>query len=168
MSNVRALVRVPALLFLLSANAFAGGTHCAPAETVVFSCVLAADKVVSMCLAKSLAAKPAALSYRFGRLGAPELVFPKSPSGSLERFRYAHYSRYQADRTELSFSNAGAEYSVFDYDDGEEKRKYARGVHVSANGKHHELLCKSGVVSNLSALETVVPCDAENALASCR
>ncbi len=161
-------MRLPALLFLVSANAFAGGTHCARTETVAFSCSLAAGKVVSMCLAKPSVTGTEALSYRFGGLGAPELVFPESSSGSLGRFRYAHYYRYQVDRTELSFSNAGAEYSVFDYYDGEERQKYARGVRVSTNGKDHELLCKGAVVSNLGQLEALVPCDAESALGSCR
>ena len=135
---------------------------------MAFSCSLSAGKVVSLCLAKSPAAKPKALSYRFGRLGAPELVFPESPSGSLARFRYAHYFRYRVDRTELSFSNASAEYSVFDYDDVEEKPEHSRGVRVSANGKDHEFFCRGNVVSNLGTLEKAVPCDAENALASCK
>ncbi|MEO5953314.1 MAG: hypothetical protein ABIQ44_12685 [Chloroflexia bacterium] len=159
-------MRTPAFLLLISVNAVAGETHCAPAETVAFSCALSAGKVVSICLTKPPAAK--ALSYRFGRLGAPELVFPESPSGSLAQFRYAHYFRYQVDRTELSFSNAGAEYSVFDYYEREEKQEYSRGIRVKVSGKEHELLCKGKVVSNLGTLETAVPCDAENALASCK
>ncbi|WP_146139315.1 hypothetical protein [Simplicispira suum] len=161
---VRALMRVPTLLLLASTHAFGAGTHCLPHESVAFSCSLAVSKVVSVCFAKASNAKPATLFYRFGRLGAPELVFPESPAGSLQRFRYAHYFRYQVDRTELNFSNAGVEYSVFDDYDGEERPKYARGVRVTANGKEHELLCKRDVASHLKELAALVPCDAESGL----
>lgn len=159
-------MRLPALLILISTNA-AGGTHCAPTETAAFSCRLTNGKVVSLCLARSPSMKPTALTYRFGRVGAPEFVFPTAPDGSLQRFFHAHYFRYQVDRTEVRFVNAGVEYSLFDYYDGEEKPQRARGVRVGPN-EARELLCKGDVVSNLNVLEAVLPCDAESALASCR
>ena len=161
-------MRTPAVLLLVSANALAAGTHCTATETAAFSCSLRDGKVVSVCLAKSSGAQPSALSYRFGRLGAPEFVFPDSPAGSLGRFRYAHYVRYQVDRTELGFSNGRAEYSVFDYYEGEGRPRYSRGVRVSLDGKDRERLCTGKVVSNLVPLESAVPCDSENALASCK
>ena len=130
--------------------------------------MLESSKVVSVCLVKGTGKNLPTLWYRFGRLGAPELVFPKSSAGSLRKFRYAHYSRPQVERTELAFSNAGVEYSVFDYYDGEERPMYARGVGVTENGKDRDFRCRAGVISNLIELEKLVPCDAENALASCK
>lgn len=161
------MMRIQALFFFVSVNAFATGTHCTSAEKVAFTCSLASSKVVSVCLLQGQGDAPTSLSYRFGRLGSPEFVFPSSPVNSHQKFRFAHYFRYQVDRSELNFSNADAEYSVFDYFDGEETPSYARGVNVTVNGKDHESRCKGEATSHLIELEKVVPCDTENALASC-
>ena len=160
-------MRLAALLLLASVDASAFGTHCAPDETIAFSCSVSASKVVSVCLVEGSNRGPFAVSYRFGPLGTPELVFPSSAIGSARKFRYAHYFRYQVDRTELSFSNAGADYTVFDYFDGKDAPTFTRGINVSVNGKERELRCKGAVVSHLTELQSVVPCDAESALASC-
>ena len=163
-------MRVLALLSLsiLFAGACSAGTHCTSAETVAFSCSLSASRVISLCLAKQRGNGAPQLSYRIGRLGSAELVFPSSPADSAQKFRYAHYFRYQVDRTEVSFSNAGTEYAVFDYYEGEEKPAYSRGVRVIVRGVDHELQCKGAVVSRLVQLEAVIPCDTESALSSCR
>ena len=161
-------MRLAALLLLVAAGASQAATHCTATEKVAFSCPLGASRVVSLCMAPSTGPGTPELSYRFGRLGAPELVFPSPPKGSLQRFRYAHYFRYRVDRTEVTFSNAGAEYTVFDYYEGEDKPSYARGVRVGVDGKNRELTCKGAVVSRLVQLGPLLPCDAENALSSCR
>ena len=101
-------------------------------------------------------------------MGAPELVFPNAPVASPQQFRYAHYSRYQVDRTELRFSNAGVTYTVFDYFDGAEEPAFVRGVNVTVNGKDSALRCKGDVISAFIELEKLVPCDIESALASCK
>ena len=155
-------------LSVLWASVCSAGTHCTSAETVAFSCSLGASRVVSLCLARQHRDAAPRLSYRIGRLGAAELVYPSSPVDSAQKFRYAHYLRYQVDRTELSFSNAGAEYAVFDYYEGERKPAYSRGVRVTVSGVDHSYRCKGAVASSLLQLEGVVPCDAESALSSCK
>ena len=161
-------MRTAALVLLASIDAAAAGTHCLPTETVAFSCAVSASKVVSVCSAQGSGIGPPAVSYRFGRLGAPELVFPSSAVGSAQKFRYAHYSRFQIDRTELNFSSAGADYTVFDYYDGEQTPIFERGVGISMNGTQRGYPCRDAVLSHLIELENVVTCDAENALANCR
>ena len=110
-------MRLAALLLLASVEASAFGTHCAPDDTIAFSCSVSASKVVSVCLVKG--------------------------------------------------SNRGPFAVSFDYFDGEEAPTFTRGVNVSVNGKERELRCKGAVVSHLTELQSVVPCDAESALASC-
>ena len=168
MSTIASLPRASVALLFTASTALAAGTHCAPAERVVFSCSLARAKVVSLCLSPASATAPASLVYRFGALGKPELVFPSTAAGSLQQFRYAHYFRYQVDRTQLSFTSNGVEYSVQDFYDGLEKQKHQRGVSVTIGDKDHDFPCVAGVVSRLPELEKIVPCDTDSALASCR
>lgn len=171
-SDVRAPMRTLILaLALLAVNARAMESHCSQQEQTIFSCVVAgSSKVISLCASKPLSKEQGALAYRFGQIGKIELEFPSSSQGSLQQFRYAHYSRFQVDRTEVSFSNGNAFYSVFDYYDGEAKPKQSNGVRVSSQngkGRRIELLCREPVESELPRLKEVVPCDTDNALASC-
>ena len=101
-------------------------------------------------------------------MGAPELVFPSSPVHSLRKFRFAYYFRDPVERRELNFSNEGVEYRVFDYFDADERPMVVRGVAVADGRKKHEFLCRVGGISNLAELEKLVPCDIENARASCK
>jgi hypothetical protein len=76
--------------------------------------------------------------------------------------------RYQVARTEVSFSIGEYDYALFDHYDGEQKPAHIQGVRVQgADGKSTELMCAGKAVSQLPALEKIIPCDAENALASC-
>ncbi len=166
-------MRYPALFaiaFLPWITAHASGTvdQCLHGERVVFSCAVARGRVVSVC--RSVRARPAdaTLVYRFGRPGQPELVFPQSAVGSLQRFRYAHYFRAQVDRSELSFETNAARYAVYDYYEGDQKPARSRGVRVGVDDRDMDLQCVGPVVSRLVELEDVVPCDADNALATCR
>lgn len=158
---------VVSLLSWTAAQASDASDPCLRDERVVFSCAVAKGKVVSLC--RSAGARPAdgSLVYRFGRPGQPELVFPQAAAGSLQQFRYAHYFRAQVDRTELSFETATARYSIYDYYEGDQKPSRLRGVRVGIGDRDLELKCVGPVVSRLVELEDVVPCDADNALASC-
>lgn len=165
-------MRIPAIfLSLFAATSSAVESHCSPQEQVVFSCTITKySKVASLCASKPLGKNHGALAYRFGPIGKLEFSFPSTARGSLERFRHAHYFRYQTDRTEVSFSNGNYIYSVFDYYEGEEKVKNRQGVRVAtrnAESRETELLCSSTLVSELQKLEGLVPCDEGNALASC-
>lgn len=162
----------PVFLALMAANVFAAESHCTNQEQILFSCSVAKSaKAVSLCSSPKLAKGQGALAYRFGALGKVELEFPSSSTNSLQQFRHAQYSRYQVNRTEVSFSIGKYDYSVFDYYDGEEKPKESRGVRVSnTDGKVREntLLCEGPVKSQLQKLEGVIPCDADSALATCK
>jgi len=159
------------LLAVVSSGAYASESLCTDQEQAVFSCSVAkSSKVVSLCTSKQLSKEKGSLAYRFGSPGKVELEYPASPTNSLQQFRYAHYSRFQADRTEVTFSIGKFRYTVFDYFDENEKPKNSRGVSVSnVSGKRREtqLLCGGEVKSELQKLEEVVPCDTDNALASC-
>ena len=147
-------------------------SHCDPTEQVLFNCpITKSSKVLSLCASKALAPEQGTLAYRFGRIGQVELQFPHSPAQSLQQFRYAHYSRAQVDRTEVTFANGSATYAVFDYFDGDEKIKVLRGVRITTpdgSKDEVELRCRAPVKSALQKLENVIPCDTDNALASCR
>lgn len=157
---------------LVTANVFAAESHCTSQEQTLFSCSVAKSaKVVSLCASPKLAKGQGTLAYRFGAPGKVELEFPSSSTNSLQQFRHAQYSRYQVNRTEISFSIGKYNYSVFDYYDGEEKTKESRGVRVgNAGGKVKEttLLCEGPIKSQLQKLDGVIPCDADNALATCK
>jgi hypothetical protein len=158
------------LLSLLAENASAIETHCSRQEQVVFSCAIKSSKIISLCASKALAVGQGSLTYRFGHLGKVELEFPSTPINSVQKFRSAHYTRYQTDRTEISFAIKKYNYTIFDYYEGEQKLKNIRGVRVlSLNeaSSETELLCKSQVKSELQKLSGIIPCDTENALASC-
>jgi hypothetical protein len=158
-------------LALVSAGIPAGESHCSDHEQIVFSCKIAkSSKVVSLCASRPFSKVEGNLAYRFGPVGKVELEFPSSPTDSIRQFRFAHYFRYQTDRTDVSFINGSFRYSVFDDYDEDEDPKKSRGVSVSGadgEGSETQLLCDNPVISNLKTLEDVVPCDADSALASC-
>jgi hypothetical protein len=62
-------------LCLLAPGVAAGpATHCAPAETIIYSCA-AANQIVSLCASRDVANQSGYLQYRFGPKGEPDLVF---------------------------------------------------------------------------------------------
>lgn len=120
-------------LVLLPTIAYGAGSLCDNDEQVLFSCSVGkAGKLVSLCGSRKLEKGVGYLQYRYGTPKNIELTFPSAKSGSLEKFRYVHYFRFQVDRTFVSFSNGGFEYSVFsNYDGEEEPPVQEEGVMVS-------------------------------------
>jgi hypothetical protein len=130
---------------------------CAKDETTYFSCPAGNGRSINLC------GKPAqTLQYRFGKPGRVELAFPARPEEGADAFRYAHYTRFQVDRFELRFDNAGTEYVLFDYT--EASRREA-GVGATQGGKEFSVSCRGPVRSRLGELEGKLKCDTENALA---
>lgn len=157
---------------LLLPTAALAGSLCETGEQALFSCSTGkAGKLVSLCASPHLDKSAGYLQYRFGKPGKIELAFPADRAGSLEKFRYAHYFRFQVDRTTVSFSNDGFDYSLFTHYDGEEKPAVqAKGVWVTNKAqpdKEIEILCKGQAVSRLEQLENVLPCDTQSEIASC-
>jgi hypothetical protein len=131
--------------------------QCKAQETTYFTCDTALHKSISLC-----GAVPSALQYRYGHAPQVELQFPDKPSDGVNQLRYAHYSRFQTDRSEVTFSRAGNDYAVFDYT---EQGKRSAGVHVTTpDGTEHEVLCAGPIQGHLNTLEKSLRCDADNAL----
>ena len=93
---------------------------------------------------------------------------PNPASPATQALRFAHYSRAQTERYEVSFVNVGTRYAVFDYTEG---RTRSAGVQVQAPGQPgRQLLCSGRIHSRIETLASRLPCDADNALnlGSCR
>ena len=160
-ATMRHAFALPATLLLawlctLPSPAHAGG-QCGTQETTYFSCDTAKHKTISLC-----GATPSALQYRYGKPAQVELQFPDKPSDGVNQLRYAHYSRFQTDRSEVTFSRGGVDYAVFDYT---EQGKRTAGVHITlADGSEHEVPCAGPIEGRLSTLAKSLRCDADNAL----
>ncbi len=142
-----------------NANATNQASLCQPSERVIFSCTLKRPaKLVALCASKSLTRENGYLQYRFGLPGKVELEYPKQQDGSSQFFRYHHYFRAQVDLTEISFTNDGVEYAVFDNYNGEEKPAVSEeGVTVSDKGKDTTLTCKGRAKVDFEPLHNVLP-----------
>lgn len=129
---------------------------CKADETVYFACPATRSRWISLC------GSPGALQYRFGRTTKVELTFLDRASDGPSHFRYAHYFRPQVTRTEVSFEREGADYAVYDYQEGNQR---TAGVRVTTqDGKEVDVACQGPVHSQLGTLESVLPCDKESAL----
>ena len=153
-------------------------SHCAANEEVVFSCRLQKSaKVVSLCASKNLLAKPenGQLTYRFGKPGAVELIFPKQAADSPQQFSFFHYFRAGLDETEVSFVNNGFSYSLFTHDEAEYGKSSVAesGVRVTAlkaarTATDITLSCTPATtIARWSLIDGAVPC-ADGDLNTCQ
>lgn len=149
------------LLLLVSSCAWsvqpAIGSLCHTPETTYFSCWTTRHTTVSLC-----GTLPSSLQYRYGKGAQVELQFPDDPATGAQQLGYAHYTRFQAERTEVTFSHVGADYAVFDYT-GNGRR--SAGVRVTtADGRESEVRCAGPVQGQLAPLGKSLRCDSDNAL----
>ncbi len=134
-----------------------GSALCRAPETAYFSCETGRHKTISLC-----GTLPGDLQYRYGRGTQVELQFPEPASMGPQQLLYAHYSRYQTDRSEVTFSRAGTDYAVFDYTENGQR---SAGVHVTtADGNEHEVRCAGSIQGRLQSLGKSLRCDSDNAL----
>ena len=137
------------------------GSLCENTEKVVFSCTITkAAKIVSLCSSKELTKDRGYLQYRFGLPGKIELEFPKEREQTQAAFKYAHYFRAQFDQTEISFTQGGYEYAIFDDYNGEQKpAQRDQGVRVTPpnNGKEVMLRCRGKAHAQYGDLADVFP-----------
>lgn len=147
------------LAALLPVQAWAADSLCLTGEQTVFACRIAnSTKQVALCAASQLDEK-GWLVYRFGAARKIELEFPEKREGSLQRFGFWHYLRFQTDYTEVAFNIDQTQYTLYDHYQGEEKPAYARGVLVTTKqGKEIDLPCRGNVKSELLKLEGLLPC----------
>lgn len=161
---------IAVMLALASFSAGAAPTLCQSPEVVAFSCEVGrSHKIVSLCASADISAERGSLTYRFGLPSHIELEFPRmGTKSSAKQFRYAHYFRYQTDRTEVTFNLGEYSYAVFSYFDSEQKPHTMEGVRVAHGKKESVLRCSNLATTDFSAVEAAVPCDSENALATCQ
>lgn len=154
-------VALPLVLFFLPACAWSApsstGSLCHLPEATYFSCNTSRHKTISLC-----GALPASLQYRYGSAARVEMQFPDAAGQGPEQLRYAHYGRFQTDRSEVTFSRADTDYAVFDYTEDGRRRA---GVHVTtADGAEHEASCVGPIRGQLAPLGKQLRCDSDNAL----
>ena len=130
---------------------------CTSDEKIVFNCTLKNSKIVSLCSSREISKDTGYLQYRFGKPGNLEQEFPKERDKSQQSFKYTHYFRAQVDLTEISFTSAGHQYSIFDDYNGEERpARTAQGVKVTLpNGKEVTLNCRERAKADYSNLGEV-------------
>jgi hypothetical protein len=130
---------------------------CSAQEAVYFACSTATTRWISLC-----GTAAGALQYRFGRSGAVELQYPARAIDGASRMMFARYSRHETERVEVRFENHGADYVLFDYQEGAQR---TAGVRVTtAGGKERDIVCSGPVASRLGELKTALRCDADSAL----
>jgi hypothetical protein len=145
------------VLLMLAAGGAAGAGLCTAAETAFFSCQTAGKKWIGVCGSPS-----GAVQYRFGRPGRIELAYPADPADAADSLYLTHYTRFQVDRSELTFTNQGVGYAVFAY---RERGRRSAGVRMTlAPGKDREIACAGPIASALPKLHGVLGCDPDNAL----
>jgi hypothetical protein len=129
---------------------------CHANEGALFSCPTSRARWISLCgTGKSL-------QYRFGRVGAVELVFPTNAESGPQTMFFADYRRPRVERAEVRFENQGTEYAIFDY---QEEGKRLAGVRVTvAGGQELDVRCAGPVRGRLLELKPLLRCDPDNAL----
>jgi len=87
----------------------------------------------------------------------------ESKDNKFSNFKYNHYSRFQTDYFNVSFVNAGYQYTIFsNYEDENERR----GISVKNLTSKKESIynCKSIGIDRLSDLSSKLTCDKDSAL----
>ncbi len=142
---------------VIRAAAPAARPLCTTGETTYFSCATTGHATISLC-----GVLPGTLQYRYARAGKVLLRFPANAEEGVQQFGYAHYSRYQTDRSEVSFTAEGTDYALFDYLD---HGKRSAGVQLTgADGAEHELVCTGPIHGRLAPLAKSLRCDSDSAL----
>jgi hypothetical protein len=126
--NTNASMRFLATIVIagLAGNAYADGSpqrdmsfkpvavsHCASDETVVFSCAVKGQKIVSVCATKDLSDKSGSMIYRFGRKSRPELILPKRSDNWRDTVRAGNVMYAGGGGTYLGFSSGEYTYVVY-------------------------------------------------------
>lgn len=137
-------------------------SHCLSNEEVYFTCLMKNGKTLSLC------GSAKALSYRYGKAGNLELIFPSAAPQSIKQFKYNNYLRYGVDYYRVSFLSGQYYYRIYRDIDSELTPQIQAGIIVesksSINKKEFNLSCVDSINDNLSKLSEFLECDEENAL----
>ena len=144
-----------------STTACAGGPSahglCHAPQTTYFQCDTDRHKTISLC-----GELPTTLRYGYGTAAHRELQFPASASGSAAQFGFAHYARYQTERSDVIFHHARTDYAVFD---STEKGRHRAGVDITiADGRQAQVRCVGAIQGQPIRLGESLHCDADSAL----
>jgi hypothetical protein len=101
-----------AILLALPSDAAAGPSHCAVGEQILFSCSTG-QKTVSVCGSGDLSTPSGIVQYRFGKLGAPELLYPPANADWRKVTRGGVLTYAGGGGAYLVFSSAPYRYVVF-------------------------------------------------------
>jgi hypothetical protein len=87
---------------------------CNPGETIVFSCSVGEEKVVSLCGSPDLSRDAGYLQYRYGRdPGKLEMTYPRKMERADTTFKYLQEYAARGGTSALSFRVGRFRYSVF-------------------------------------------------------
>ncbi|GAB3639237.1 hypothetical protein GCM10027422_48280 [Hymenobacter arcticus] len=128
-------------------------TLCRGQETTIFSFVTNRGKTACLCEG----AKQAYLTYRFGTAAKVDLQYPAVlDRGSWKKFTYAFYYRgggtdnAGVDNNQVSFSNSGVKYRLYQEYSAEEEAKSGNGddvgIEVTIKGSATLIGSKGGTV----------------------
>ena len=146
------------MALLLNSNATWADTHCKSSETVYFACALKkSSKIISLCGSNpfdlDVKSDNKWLQYRFGKLGKPEFIFPKSPVDSLRKFHgdWHYHKAMGSGDVYVTFKNLNNVYTILHFEmDGVEGNEHFDGVKI-VQGKLKEvsLTCKESNINRL-------------------
>lgn len=134
-------------------------TLCTGEDWVVFNATSdRTGKIVSVCMMEGDHTTPGHLTYRYGRPGQPELVYPESATGSVKRFTIRRYTRPQTTHLKFEFTDRGFNHEILDGGEGAETYAELRVVRISDGTvvASHPLTPDTKHLS-LMALENIVP-----------
>ena len=121
--------------------------HCSAQEQTLFNCSTG-KKVVSVCATQDLSADAGSVQYRYGRPGAPELVYPTTAAGWRKLTHSGVLTFAGGGGAYLTFTNGPYRYVVYTAIGRGWGEK--AGVVVEKNGKRvASLPCKGKETSEL-------------------
>ena len=95
------------------------GTLCTGEDWVVFSGTSkTSGKIVSICMAEGDDTTPGHLTYRYGKPGAVEMIYPAAEQRPADAFTLRVYTRSRTTYVKFEFHKAGYEYAILEGSDG--------------------------------------------------
>jgi hypothetical protein len=143
-------------------------TLCRADEVVVFSCQFKENKkFVSVCTSRNISDKTGFMQYRYGTEKNVELSYPDNKLNSQSKFGYDSYARPDLSTFILGFDNSNYRYEISETTEGGiDDGITTQVLLVTSEDKKHTItlncLNNQNLISNISTLETVVPCDKEH------
>lgn len=116
-------------------------THCGPGEKTLFTCSVA-RKTLSFCSSgQSEDVPPAWIQYRFGRIGAAELVYPATKVSPVGHFKYSSHYGGRWVVAIVQFTTNGHTYVLDAYGNSNIPESDASLLVVTPDGAKKTLQC---------------------------